>query len=134
MIVVLPVLLPVVFGIAFNASSALLPILIVATGITAVAEMFEEILKGDGVSRPVIIVRLIAMLIMSVGAVLFVGSQGVRGMIYAVLVAAVTHLALLLKTASERFSLSMRDLLQCRTEDVRDLAQSIRSAMLVRPR
>jgi len=130
MIAVLPPLLPLIFGVVYSGSAGLLPGLIVATSFTALAEMFEEVLKGRGVTRVIVIARISAMTILSLVAFAIVEPHGISGMVVAVLLAAVTHLIVLFSAVRRELGLSARELLVVRRSDIREMIRLVRTTIL----
>lgn len=126
MLVVIPPLMPIVFGEAFASTRWIVMGMIPAASVVAVGRIYNEALKGAGQSRPAVWARIIGSLVLVALAVLLVPRWQVMGMVAAVAGGAVAQFVCFARAAAEHFHVPLTEMWGVRLRDMRVLLGAVR--------
>lgn len=130
MMVVLPPLMPWVFGAEFAASQRIVLGLIPAASVLSVGRVYNETLKGAGQAKPAMVARFVGPLVLIVVAFILVPRIGIMGMVAAVAGGAFTQVVLFVHATARHFQVPIHQVWAIRPQDVRDVLRTARALWL----
>ena len=125
MMVVIPPLMPLVFGGEYAASSHVVRWMIPAASLLSIARVYNETLKGAGQARPAMVARCVGPLVLTAIAFILVPRWGVVGMVAAVAGGACSQLVLFVRSTASHFAVPVSQVWIVRVRDVQVIALTI---------
>jgi O-antigen/teichoic acid export membrane protein len=128
--VLLPYLVPIVYGDEFRYSGILAIGLVVSTSINALESLLEEALRAKGHARPILRAQIAGSASLCLLAVLFVPGGGLNGMVWACILSAIVQLIVISRSVARELRIAKRELILVTRNDAHALVSRLRSALI----